>query len=111
PFTLSGATTRTGLLTTPLRDRFGLTFRLDLYDPVELAAIVRRSAHILGVEVGDDAAALVGARSRGPPRAAAPGAHAADREPHPAPCARRGGSPARRRGDHCDRRGSALAAR
>ena len=51
PFTLIGATTRTGLLTTPLRDRFGLTFRLDLYTPDELAAIVRRSASILGVEI------------------------------------------------------------
>jgi Holliday junction DNA helicase RuvB len=70
PFTLVGATTRTGLLTTPLRDRFGLTFRLDLYNPVELAAIVRRSAHILGVEIGDDAAELVAARSRGTPRIA-----------------------------------------
>ena len=47
PFTLIGATTRTGLLTTPLRDRFGLTFRLDLYDATELATIVRRSAQIL----------------------------------------------------------------
>ena len=50
PFTLVGATTRTGLLTTPLRDRFGLTFRLDLYTPDELGAIVRRSARILGVD-------------------------------------------------------------
>jgi Holliday junction DNA helicase RuvB len=70
PFTLVGATTRTGLLTTPLRDRFGLTFRLDLYDPGELAAIVRRSARILGVGVDDDAAELVAARSRGTPRIA-----------------------------------------
>jgi Holliday junction DNA helicase RuvB len=70
PFTLVGATTRTGLLTTPLRDRFGLTFRLDLYDPRELAAIVRRSARILGVDVADDAAELVAARSRGTPRIA-----------------------------------------
>jgi Holliday junction DNA helicase RuvB len=70
PFTLVGATTRTGLLTTPLRDRFGLTFRLDLYDPRELAAIVRRSARILGVEIADDAAELVAARSRGTPRIA-----------------------------------------
>ena len=70
PFTLVGATTRTGLLTTPLRDRFGLTFRLDLYDATELAAIVRRSARILGVEVDDDAAELVAARSRGTPRIA-----------------------------------------
>jgi holliday junction DNA helicase RuvB len=70
PFTLVGATTRTGLLTTPLRDRFGLTFRLDLYDARELAAIVRRSARILGVEIGEDAAELVAARSRGTPRIA-----------------------------------------
>ena len=70
PFTLIGATTRTGLLTTPLRDRFGLTFRLDHYNPVELAAIVRRSASILSVEIGDDAAELVARRSRGTPRIA-----------------------------------------
>ena len=70
PFTLVGATTRTGLLTTPLRDRFGLTFRLDLYDAGELAAIVRRSARILAVEIADDAAELIAARSRGTPRIA-----------------------------------------
>ena len=70
PFTLIGATTRTGLLTTPLRDRFGLTFRLDLYNPVELASIVRRSAQILAVEIDEDAAELVAGRSRGTPRIA-----------------------------------------
>jgi len=70
PFTLVGATTRTGLLTTPLRDRFGLTFRLDLYNPAELGAIVRRSARILSVELDDEAAELVAARSRGTPRIA-----------------------------------------
>ncbi len=70
PFTLIGATTRTGLLTTPLRDRFGLTFRLDHYDPAELAAIVRRSASILAVEIAADAAELVARRSRGTPRIA-----------------------------------------
>jgi Holliday junction DNA helicase RuvB len=70
PFTLIGATTRTGLLTTPLRDRFGLTFRLDLYAPDELASIVRRSASILAVEVADDAAELIARRSRGTPRIA-----------------------------------------
>jgi Holliday junction DNA helicase RuvB len=70
PFTLIGATTRTGLLTTPLRDRFGLTFRLDHYDAVELAQIVRRSASILGVEIDEDAAELVAGRSRGTPRIA-----------------------------------------
>jgi holliday junction DNA helicase RuvB len=70
PFTLVGATTRTGLLTTPLRDRFGLTFRLDHYTPDELAAIVRRSARILGVEVADDAADEIARRARGTPRIA-----------------------------------------
>ena len=70
PFTLVGATTRTGLLTTPLRDRFGLTFRLGYYDPGQLAAIVRRSAGILGVEIDDDAAAEIAGRSRGTPRIA-----------------------------------------
>jgi len=70
PFTLIGATTRTGLLTTPLRDRFGLTFRLDHYTAKELSAIVRRSARILGVELDDAAADLVAARSRGTPRIA-----------------------------------------
>ncbi len=70
PFTLIGATTRTGLLTTPLRDRFGLTFRLDLYDAAELGAIVRRSARILGVQIAEDAAELVAGRARGTPRIA-----------------------------------------
>ena len=70
PFTLVGATTRTGLLTTPLRDRFGMTFRLDYYEPVELALIVRRSAGIIGVEIGDDASAEIARRSRGTPRVA-----------------------------------------
>ena len=70
PFTLVGATTRTGLLTTPLRDRFGMTFRLDYYEPDELALIVRRSAGIVGVEIGDDAAEEIARRSRGTPRVA-----------------------------------------
>jgi Holliday junction DNA helicase RuvB len=70
PFTLIGATTRTGLLTTPLRDRFGLTFRLDLYSADELARIVRRSARILDVDITDDAAELIAARARGTPRVA-----------------------------------------
>ncbi|MBV8080556.1 MAG: Holliday junction branch migration DNA helicase RuvB [Actinobacteria bacterium] len=70
PFTLIGATTRTGLLTTPLRDRFGLTFRLDLYNAEELGAIVRRSARILGVEVEGDAADEIARRARGTPRIA-----------------------------------------
>ena len=70
PFTLVGATTRTGLLTTPLRDRFGMTFRLGYYRPEELVAIVRRSARILGVELEDEAGVEVAARSRGTPRVA-----------------------------------------
>jgi holliday junction DNA helicase RuvB len=70
PFTLVGATTRTGLLTTPLRDRFGMTFRLDYYDAAELGTIVRRSARILDVEVEDDAADEIARRSRGTPRIA-----------------------------------------
>jgi Holliday junction DNA helicase RuvB len=70
PFTLVGATTRTGLLTSPLRDRFGMTFRLDYYDPGQLAQIVKRSARILGVEIADDAAEELSGRSRGTPRIA-----------------------------------------
>jgi holliday junction DNA helicase RuvB len=70
PFTLVGATTRTGLLTTPLRDRFGMTFRLGYYEAAELAEIVRRSASILGVEITDDAADEIARRSRGTPRIA-----------------------------------------
>jgi Holliday junction DNA helicase RuvB len=70
PFTLVGATTRTGLLTTPLRDRFGLTFRLDYYEPGELSAIVHRSARILGVAIAADAAEEISSRSRGTPRIA-----------------------------------------
>ena len=69
-FTLIGATTRTGLLTTPLRDRFGMTFRLEYYDPPELAQIVRRSAGIMGVEIADEAAEEISGRSRGTPRIA-----------------------------------------
>jgi len=70
PFTLVGATTRTGLLTTPLRDRFGITYRLELYTPGELARIVRRSARILGVETEDAAAEEIARRARGTPRVA-----------------------------------------
>jgi Holliday junction DNA helicase RuvB len=70
PFTLVGATTRTGLLTTPLRDRFGMTFRLGYYEPGELASIVRRSAGILGVELDGEAAEEIAARARGTPRVA-----------------------------------------
>ena len=69
-FTLIGATTRAGLLTTPLRDRFGVTHRLDLYEPDDLARIVRRSAGILDVEVDDAGARAIAARSRGTPRVA-----------------------------------------
>jgi len=70
PFTLVGATTRTGLLTTPLRDRFGMTFRLDYYASSELGTIVRRSARILDVEIDDEAADEIARRSRGTPRVA-----------------------------------------
>ena len=70
PFTLVGATTRTGLLTTPLRDRFGMTFRLGYYEPDELASIVRRSAGILAVEIEDGAAEEIARRARGTPRVA-----------------------------------------
>ena len=70
PFTLVGATTRTGLLTTPLRDRFGMTFRLGYYDPGQLASIVVRSAGILDVEIAPDAADEIASRSRGTPRVA-----------------------------------------
>src|SRR5205085_12437656 len=69
-FTLVGATTRTGLLTTPLRDRFGMTFRLEYYDASDLGTIVRRSARILGVTIEDDAADEIARRSRGTPRIA-----------------------------------------
>ncbi|MGZ8688460.1 MAG: Holliday junction branch migration DNA helicase RuvB [Gaiellaceae bacterium] len=69
-FTLVGATTRTGLLTTPLRDRFGMTFRLGYYDPGQLGAIVRRSAGILRVEIEGDASEEIARRSRGTPRIA-----------------------------------------
>ncbi|MGC9220446.1 MAG: Holliday junction branch migration DNA helicase RuvB [Solirubrobacteraceae bacterium] len=70
PFTLIGATTRTGLLSTPLRDRFGIQHRLDHYEPGELAMIVRRSARLLGVEIEDAGALAIAARSRGTPRVA-----------------------------------------
>ena len=69
-FTLVGATTRTGLLTGPLRDRFGICYRLDYYTVAELARIVRRSAAILGVEVDEQGAAEIASRSRGTPRLA-----------------------------------------
>ena len=69
-FTLVGATTRAGLLTTPLRDRFGLTHRLEPYSLEDLAEIVRRSARILEVEVDEGGARAIAARSRGTPRVA-----------------------------------------
>jgi Holliday junction DNA helicase RuvB len=69
-FTLIGATTRTGLLTTPLRDRFGVTHRLELYSPGELGRIVLRSAGILEVEIDDRGAETIAARARGTPRVA-----------------------------------------
>lgn len=70
PFTLVGATTRAGLLTTPLRDRFGIQHRLDHYAPDDLAAIVRRSASILGCVMDEEGAAAIASRSRGTPRVA-----------------------------------------
>ena len=69
-FTLVGATTRTGLLTGPLRDRFGFLGRLDLYAPDDLQGIVTRAAGILGVEVADEGAWQIAARARGTPRIA-----------------------------------------
>ena len=69
-FTLVGATTRTGLLTGPLRDRFGIVFRLDYYNPEELCAIVKRSADILDVRIDDEGALEIARRSRGTPRLA-----------------------------------------
>ena len=69
-FTLIGATTRAGQLSTPLRDRFGVTLKLELYSPEELASIVRRSADILGLEISPDGAVEIASRSRGTPRIA-----------------------------------------
>ncbi len=70
PFTLIGATTRAGLLTTPLRDRFGIQHRLEHYEPSELALIVLRSARLLGVAIEEEGARAVAERSRGTPRVA-----------------------------------------
>jgi Holliday junction DNA helicase RuvB len=70
PFTLIGATTRAGLLTSPLRARFGIVHRLDFYTPEDLEEIVRRSARILGVGLDADAATELAQRSRGTPRVA-----------------------------------------
>ena len=70
PFTLIGATTRAGMLTNPLRDRFGIVERLEFYSPEELTRIVRRSASLLKVETQDDGALEIAKRSRGTPRIA-----------------------------------------
>ena len=69
-FTLVGATTRSGLLTSPLRDRFGLQYRLELYSDKDIEKILMRSAQILGVEISEEAAHLLGGRCRGTPRVA-----------------------------------------
>ena len=69
-FTLIGATTRAGQLTTPLRDRFGVLFKLELYTPEELSTIVKRSADILGIAITEDGALAIASRSRGTPRIA-----------------------------------------
>lgn len=69
-FTLVGATTRAGLLTSPLRARFGVVSRLDFYNPEELCIIINRSAKILGIEIDEDAAGEIAQRSRGTPRIA-----------------------------------------
>jgi Holliday junction DNA helicase RuvB len=69
-FTLIGATTRAGQLTTPLRDRFGVLLKLELYSPEELATIVKRSAKILEIEITEDGALAIASRSRGTPRIA-----------------------------------------
>ena len=70
PFTLIGATTRLGNLTSPLRDRFGVVLRVDYYDPEELFQIINRSAEILEVKISDDGAMELASRSRGTPRIA-----------------------------------------
>ena len=70
PFTLIGATTRAGLLTAPLRDRFGIVQRLEFYSPEELTRIVRRSATILGIDCSADGAGEIARRARGTPRIA-----------------------------------------
>ena len=69
-FTLVGATTRAGMLTAPLRDRFGVVHRLEFYTPSELKKIILRSARVLNVEIDEEGAALIAARSRGTPRLA-----------------------------------------
>lgn len=70
PFTLVGATTRAGMITAPLRDRFGVVFRLNFYSPDDLRVIVKRSAKILEIEITEDGASEIACRSRGTPRVA-----------------------------------------
>ncbi len=70
PFTLVGATTRAGKVSAPLRDRFGLSFRLEFYDSGELTAILKRSAQVLKISISDEGAAEIARRSRGTPRLA-----------------------------------------
>jgi len=70
PFTLIGATTRAGALTSPLRERFGLVYRLDFYQPEELQVIISRSARLLNVQIDDNAAGEIARRARGTPRIA-----------------------------------------
>ncbi len=70
PFTLVGATTRSGLITTPLRERFGIPMRMQFYEPDELEAIVRRGARLLGLDLTADGAGEIARRSRGTPRVA-----------------------------------------
>ena len=70
PFTLAGATTRMGLISSPLRDRFGIVARLEYYSPADLARVVQRTARILGVSITPEGADEIGRRSRGTPRIA-----------------------------------------
>ena len=70
PFTLVGATTRSGMLTGPLRDRFGFTAQMEFYDVADLTKVVTRAARILGVGIDPDAAVEIASRSRGTPRIA-----------------------------------------
>src|SRR3978361_709097 len=72
PFTLVGASTRAGLLTGPLRDRFGFVGQMEFYEPAELRLVLARSAHLLGVDLTDDGSAEIAGRSRGTPRIATP---------------------------------------
>jgi len=69
-FTMIGATTRAGMLSAPLRDRFGIYHHIDFYSPDELARVARRSARLLEISIDDEAAAIIGQRSRGTPRIA-----------------------------------------